>query len=255
MADGSSLGVVVVAAGSSARMGGRDKLLAVLGGRPVLSYALRTLAHHPATTALVVVAAKERIEAIGALAEAEVGPGRAAVVAGGARRQDSVRAGVEALTACDVIAIHDGARPFVTAAIVDRGLAALATVNAAIAVAPVTDTIKRVDEAGLIVATPARSSLRAAQTPQFFRAATLRAAYAAADWSHEYTDEAALVEAMGEPVGTFAGAPENLKITTPHDLVIAEALCRAGVVGARGEGRGARERGLETPRRRDETRV
>jgi 2-C-methyl-D-erythritol 4-phosphate cytidylyltransferase len=142
-----------------------------------------------------------------------------------------VRAGVEALPECEVIAIHDGARPFVSAAMIDRGLAALAAVNAAIAVVPVVDTIKRVDAEGVILATPPRAALRAAQTPQFFRAATLRAAYAAADWAREYTDEAAMVEALGEPVGTFASAPTNLKITTPHDLIVAEALLRAGLVG------------------------
>jgi 2-C-methyl-D-erythritol 4-phosphate cytidylyltransferase len=226
-----ALGVVVVAAGRSTRMGGQDKLLAPLAGRPVLDYALRVLAGHPAVAALVVVAAPERQAAVSALAEAAGLPRLVAVVPGGARRQDSVRAGVEALPDCELIAVHDGARPFVTAAIVDRGLAALTRVNAALAAVPITDTIKRVDAAGLVRDTPARAELRAAQTPQFFRAAILRAAYAAVDWTREYTDEAALVEALGEPVGTFAGAPSNLKITTPQDLVIAEALLRAGLAG------------------------
>lgn len=224
------LGVVIVAAGRSTRMGGPDKLLVPLAGRPVLDYALRVFARHPAVAALVVVAAPERQAAVAALAEVAAAPRLVAVVPGGARRQDSVRAGVEALPDCDLIAIHDGARPFVTAAIIDRGLVALTSVNAAVAVVPVADTIKRVDAAGLVRETPARAELRAAQTPQFFRAATLRAAYAAADWTREYTDEAALVEALGEPVGTFAGAPSNLKITTPQDLVIATALLRAGLV-------------------------
>lgn len=228
---GPTVGVVVVAAGRGTRMGGQDKLLAPLAGRPVLSYCLRTFARHPAVTALVVVAAAERLATIRAVAEAELGPRLTAVVAGGARRQDSVRAGVGALPPGDLIAVHDGARPFVTAAIIDRGVAALAGVGAALAVAPVVDTIKRVDGDGLVRETPPRAELRAAQTPQFFRAATLRAAHAAADWRLEYTDEAMMVEALGEPVGTFAGEPTNLKVTTPADLVLAEALLRAGLVG------------------------
>jgi 2-C-methyl-D-erythritol 4-phosphate cytidylyltransferase len=221
------VGVVIVAAGRSTRMGGLDKQLAVLGDRPVLSHAVRAFAEHPAVGAIVVVAASDRLAAVAALARAEAGSKLAAVVAGGARRQDSVRGGVEALPECATVAIHDGARPFVSAAMIDRGLAALDRVTAAVAVVPVADTIKRVDDAGLVVETPARAGLRAAQTPQFFRLATLRAAYAAADWTHEYTDEAGLVEALGEPVGTFAGAVDNLKITTPHDLIVAEALWRA----------------------------
>jgi 2-C-methyl-D-erythritol 4-phosphate cytidylyltransferase len=82
-----------------------------------------------------------------------------------------------------------------------------------------------------VLATPPRRELWAAQTPQLFRAATLRAAYAAADWGREYTDEAAMVEALGEPVAVFEGATTNLKITTPADLVVAEALLQAGLVG------------------------
>jgi 2-C-methyl-D-erythritol 4-phosphate cytidylyltransferase len=202
--------------------------MAPLGGRPVLAHALRAFAGHPAVAALVVVAAGERLEAVRRLAAAEAGSKPTAVVAGGERRQDSVLAGVEALPDCAVVAIHDGARPFVTAAMIDAGLAALGAAPAAIAVAPVVDTIKRVDAAGRVIETPARASLRAAQTPQFFRLTTLRAAYARADWAREYTDEAGLVEVLGEPVATFAGDPRNIKITTPHDLIVAEAIWRAG---------------------------
>ena len=207
-------------------MGGLDKLFAPLGGRPVLAHALGVFAAHPAVAAIVVVTSAERLAAVHSLAAAECGRVPVQVVAGGERRQDSVRCGVEALPACATVAVHDGARPLVTAAMIERGLAALARVPAAVAVVPVVDTIKRVDEAGLIVETPARTSLRAAQTPQFFRLATLQAAYAAADWTREYTDEAALVEASGVPVGTFDGAAGNIKITTPDDLIVAEALWR-----------------------------
>jgi 2-C-methyl-D-erythritol 4-phosphate cytidylyltransferase len=221
------LGVVVVAAGRSTRMGGLDKQFAPLGGRPLLSHALRTVAAHPLVRAVVVVAAPDRVALVTALAEAEAGAKLAGVVAGGARRQDSVRQGVEALPGCALVAIHDGARPFVTAAMIDRGVMALSAAPAAIAVGPVADTIKRVDAAGMVVETPPRAWLRAAQTPQFFRMTTLTAAYAAADWTREYTDEAGLVEALGEPVATFAGAVTNIKITTPDDLVVAEALWRA----------------------------
>lgn len=224
---GRVLGAVIVAAGRSARMGGLDKQFALLGGRPVLAHAVGAFARHPAVGAVVVVTTAEQMAAVRALVAAECGPaliGR--VVAGGARRQDSVRRGVEALPPCAAVAIHDGARPLLPAAVIDRGLAALERVAAAVAAVPLVDTIKRVDAGGMVVETPPRACLRAAQTPQFFRPAVLRAAYAVADWAREYTDEAVLVEAAGVPVGTFEGAPSAIKITTPHDLVLAEALWR-----------------------------
>jgi 2-C-methyl-D-erythritol 4-phosphate cytidylyltransferase len=222
------LGVIVVAAGRATRMGGVDKLFAPLGGRPVLGHALRAFARHPAVAALVVVAGEERLAAVTELATAEAGAKLAGVVPGGPRRQDSVRAGVMALGRHELVAIHDGARPFVPAALIDRGVAALADQVAAVAVVPVSDTIKRVDATGRVVETPPRGDLRAAQTPQFFRLAVLHAAYAAADWTREYTDEAGLVEAAGVAVGTFAGDLANIKITTPRDLALAEALWRLG---------------------------
>lgn len=225
--EGRSFGVVLVAAGRATRMGGVDKLLAPLAGRPVLGHALRAFARHPAVAALVVVASVERLGAVQELALAEAGPKLAGVVPGGARRQDSVRAGLAVLAEQALVAIHDGARPFVPADLIDRGLAALRDRLAAVAVVPVTDTIKRVDASGLVVETPPRADLRAAQTPQFFHLAVLRAAYATADWTTEYTDEAGLVETIGVAVGTFAGDPANIKITTPRDLALAEALWRA----------------------------
>lgn len=220
-----SLGVVLVAAGRSTRMAGLDKQFVLLGDRPVLSHALQPLRIHPAVTAIVVVAAPERCAEVAGLIGADApGAGPIQVVAGGVRRQDSVRLGVEALPAVELVLIHDGARPFLSTAIIDRALAAVATAVAAIAVTPVTDTIKRVAADGRIIATPARHELRAAQTPQIFQRSALLGAYAAIDWSQEFTDEAGLLEATGAPVGTFLGAADNLKITTPHDLTVARAL-------------------------------
>ena len=205
-------------------MGGLDKQFALVGGQPVLALVVRGLLQHPAVAHLVIVTTAEALAAVERLARPIAADRLAAVLIGGARRQDSVRAGVAALSGSDIVAIHDGARPFVTAAIVERGLAALDGYDGAVASALVTDTIKRVDAEGHIVETLARAELRAAQTPQFFRRSALDRVYTVADWEREYTDEASLVELHGHRVVTFLGAPENIKITTPVDLVIAEAL-------------------------------
>jgi 2-C-methyl-D-erythritol 4-phosphate cytidylyltransferase len=153
-----------------------------------------------------------------------------AVCAGGERRQDSVRAGLGALPPCDLVVVHDAARPLITTDLIRRGVeVATATGAAAIAAMPVKDTIKRVDDGGRVVETPPRERLWAAQTPQVAHRAALERAFALADRRGlTVTDEAALLEAAGEPVSVFAGSYHNLKITTPEDLAIAAALLVAG---------------------------
>jgi 2-C-methyl-D-erythritol 4-phosphate cytidylyltransferase / 2-C-methyl-D-erythritol 2,4-cyclodiphosphate synthase len=205
--------IVVVAAGASTRFGA-DKLAARLGGVPVLERAVAAVrSPFPAAPAVLVVRPEE-VDSHGARwRDAGV-----RVVAGGPRRQDSVRLGCEALAAGDatVVLIHDGARPFVPAGDVRAVAAAAAEAGAALLVAPVVDTIKRVS-GGTVAGTVPRADLARALTPQAFRASVLRRAWAAAG-AGEHTDEAALVEAAGGTVVAVPGDPRNVKVTRREDL-------------------------------------
>ncbi len=226
-------GAIVVAAGGSSRMGGIDKQFALLGGQPVLARSVAGFEATPEIDAIVVVANPATLEQVQRLGQ-RVGWGMVvAVVPGGARRQDSADHGLAALeqaataagATLDLVLVHDGARPLAGRALIERGIAAARAHGAAIAAIPVRDTVKVVDAGGRITATPDRATLQQAQTPQVFRYALLAAAYQAARAQHlSVTDDAALLEALGHPVYVYEGAPSNLKITTPEDLVLAEAL-------------------------------
>jgi len=219
---------VIVAAGTSQRMAGTDKLLADLGGRPVLRWALDSMAAAPSVRDIVVVAAPDRVPELSALPWLQALGAR--VVAGGERRQDSVAAGVRA-TDAEVVLVHDGARPFVGASVVEAVAAAAREHGAAIPVLPVVDSLKRV-EAGAIVATAPRQGLFSAQTPQGARRdLLLSAAEALAAGSEEFGDEAELLARYGVSVTTVAGDPANLKLTVPADLELARTLA-AGRTGA-----------------------
>ena len=226
MAD--SIAVIVLAAGSSARMGGVDKLWAELDGAPLVARSLRTLAALEAVTTLVIVAPAARHEALRALLEPTPAEVHAEVICveGGARRQDSVAAGIAAAPDADWYLVHDAARPLVSAALCARLLDAARGTGAAIPVLPVADTIKRVDEQGRVLDTLDRATLRAVQTPQVFAGALLRRAHA--EVRGEVTDDASMVEALGAPVATVPGEPGNLKVTTASDLVVVRALLAAG---------------------------
>lgn len=219
---------LIVAAGRGTRMGRLDKCALLLNGRSLLSYSVATFA---ALVDTVIVVAPDRVASWKTTAATEGWPSHTPIVAGGETRQDSVRAGLDALTGgttADVIAIHDGARPLVTAELVQRCLEQGYAVGAASAATPVTDTIKRAEE-DLIIETLDRSTLWAAQTPQVFRVDVLRRAFA---WAESrglppFTDEAGLVEAFGHPVAIVRGDRSNIKVTEPVDQIIAEALLRA----------------------------
>ncbi len=146
---------------------------------------------------------------------------------GGATRQDSVRAGLEALASHqpDIVLIHDAARPFVTAALIARAIDAADRTGAAVPAIPVTDTIKLIGTAGNVEATPERARLRIAQTPQAFRFDVILDAHrrAAREGRSDFTDDAALAEWAGLTVATFEGDPANMKLTTPEDFVREEA--------------------------------
>ncbi len=215
-----NIGAVILAAGQSRRMGGTDKLFLPLGGRPVLGWSLEAFRAVPEVAVRVVVAGPHNRAQVRALLTPEE-----ILVEGGARRQDSVRAGVEALPeGIDAVLIHDGARPRVTPELIRRAIEAVQAHGAAVPGIPVADTIKEVGSDGRVVATPDRSRLRAIQTPQAFRLDLLRAAYDRVDWTRTYTDEGALLEAAGTPVYVFEGDPRNRKLTRPEDLPFLEAL-------------------------------
>jgi len=223
------LSAVVVAAGRSQRMG-FDKLLTPLGGRPLLLHTLERLllTGAPEEIILVIRPGSE------AEMEATIAPlrdqGNIRLVEGGAQRQDSVQAGLKAVSdSSEFVMVHDAARPFVTKELIDSVLAAAKISDAAVCGAPCSDSLKEVAEDGLVVRTVDRSKLWTVQTPQIFRTRLLRDAYQAAlQTGSTFTDDTAVVESMGHPVRIVLYHGINLKITTPSDWSLAEALLRAG---------------------------
>jgi 2-C-methyl-D-erythritol 4-phosphate cytidylyltransferase/2-C-methyl-D-erythritol 2,4-cyclodiphosphate synthase len=223
---------IVVAAGASRRMDGRDKLTARVGDRPLLGWTLAALAAAPGIDRVVVAVAAERLaETAGAT---WLPPCVVAVVAGGARRQDSVAAAFAALDPPDdrIVLVHDGARPSVSPALVRAVAEATAGHGAAIPVVRVAETVKRIAD-GLVVETIDRTALATAQTPQGVRAGSLRAAWVAfpPDGPREFTDEAALLEAARIEVHAIPGEVMNIKVTVPADLERAAAALGAPVPG------------------------
>ncbi len=232
---------IVAAAGSGRRMEtGINKVFIPLVGRPVLLHSLQVLTACPEVDNLIIVVAPgEEAQAEDLLREARLNKGWK-VVTGGSERQYSIANALSAVPASSgIILIHDGARPLLDPASVSAAVAAARGCGAAGVAVPVKDTIKTVDSAGFIAATPERSTLWAIQTPQVFEAALLRRAYAqAARDGFLATDDAALVERLGVRVKIVQGSYRNLKITTPEDLVVAEALLRkeAGAMAKLGIG-------------------
>lgn len=220
---------IIVAAGRGLRAGaGGPKQYRMIGGRPVIARALEPFCGHSEISAVQPVLNPDDAaifrEATGDLRYQTP-------VSGGATRQASVRAGLEALAAHapDIVLIHDAARPFVTPALISRAIDAADKTGAAVPAIPVTDTIKQVDASGAVNATPDRATLRIAQTPQAFRFDVILAAHrrAARERRDDFTDDAALAEWAGLTVATFEGDAANMKLTTPEDFVREEARLAA----------------------------
>ena len=222
--------LLIAAAGSGRRMGAEgNKLLLPLAGRPVLAWSLEAVLACAEISWVGIVGQPIDRGPIEALVAAAA-PARPVVwIEGGDTRQESVRRGLAALPPeAEAVLIHDGARCPVEPELIARCAAAVRAGAAVIAATPVTDTIKRVDADGTIADTPDRSVLWGAQTPQGFPVERLREAHAraeAAGWS--VTDDASLFERLGWPVRVIEAPPANIKLTTPFDLVVAEAVLAA----------------------------
>ena len=216
-------GAVIVAAGSASRMGGIDKVMAPLGGEPMIARTVRAFQKCDAVKYIVIVTREDLILPITELCKEF--PKVMSVVAGGKSRQESVERGVNALDQrVELVAIHDGARPLITWQLIDWVIRAANTYGAAAPAIPVKDTIKTV-EGGIVVNTPERAKLRAVQTPQVFDIDLLHGALVdARENGAEVTDDCSAVERLGMKIKIVEGDERNLKVTTPMDLKIAEML-------------------------------
>jgi 2-C-methyl-D-erythritol 4-phosphate cytidylyltransferase len=220
-----STAAIVVAAGRGSRLGaGRPKAFVALAGRPMVAWSLDAIAAAGVPRAVVAVPPGHGAAAEEALADAAAAfPLGFALVEGGATRSASVRNALAAAGEVDAVTVHDAARPLATAELFTATLMALEHADAAIAAARVTDTIKEAGEDGMVVRTHDRARLWAIQTPQAFRAAVLRRALDVPDEVlAQATDDAWLVERAGGSVVVVESAPANFKVTTPHDLAVAE---------------------------------
>lgn len=216
---------ILVAAGSSARMksGGASKTMMEIGGEPVLSRTLRAFENAARISKIVIVARACDFDAIQKASAFVTKP--LTITEGGKERQDSVSNGAALCGDAEYIAVHDAARPFITPEEIETVCADAEKYGAATLAVPVKDTIKVAAADGTVCATPERSTLRAIQTPQVFRLSLYKEALCLAkNAGKQYTDDCQLIEAAGGKVYLTPGDYKNIKITTPEDLLVAEAF-------------------------------
>ena len=216
---------ILVAAGSSARMksGGASKTMMEIGGEPVLSRTLRAFENTACISKIVIVARACDFDAIQKASAFVTKP--LTITEGGKERQDSVSNGAALCGDAEYIAVHDAARPFITPEEIETVCADAEKYGAATLAVPVKDTIKVAAADGTVCATPERSTLRAIQTPQVFRLSLYKEALCLAkNAGKQYTDDCQLIEAAGGKVYLTPGDYKNIKITTPEDLLVAEAF-------------------------------
>lgn len=219
---------IVPAAGKSTRMGGEDKMFSLLCGAPVLMHTLRVLDQAVLVDEIVVAAQPEKLEEVAALVSRAGIRKPIRVVEGGASRAESVlAAALAANEEAEYLAIHDGARPLILPEQVDEMIRMGQQTYAAAPALPVTDTVKVADLSGRVLSTPDRTTLFAVQTPQVFQANILKAALQSALAAGAVlTDDCSAVERLGKDVYLTPGWRENIKITTPEDMAVAEAFLR-----------------------------
>jgi len=211
-----TLGVIIVAAGSGERMRGLDKLFTEVAGKPLLAHAITSFQECSLVSSVVLVLSAQNLERAQRMAALHGFSKVSAVVEGGPRRQDSVGAGLAALGECEYVAVHDGGRPLATVELIERGMAAAKEMGAAVPGVRIADTVKEAGDDGLVVRTADRSRLWAIQTPQVFRRELLERAHR--EVTADMTDDAAMVEALGQRVRVFDGDSRNLKVTVAEDL-------------------------------------
>ena len=218
------LSAIIVAAGSSQRMG-FDKLFALLGDKPVVAHTISAFEQTECVEEIIVVARAERVGEFDELVRENAFGKVAHVVAGGEQRQDSVRCGLERTGAnLRYVAVHDAARPLITSEQVERVFAAAREHGAAALAEPVTDTIKQADHNRVVTGSVSREGLFAMQTPQIFERSLLMAAYAeVAEKAMTVTDEVSAVEFHGAKVVLVPNDDWNVKITYPRDLLLAQS--------------------------------
>jgi len=220
---------IIPAAGAGVRMGRKQaKQFLEIHGKPMLTLTMERFQLSPAIHAIIAVVPSEQVDFCRTEMVEKYRLSKVAkVIAGGKRRQDSVRLGIEASRGLhEIVLIHDGVRPFIDEALIDRVVAAATMHRAVIAGLPAKETVKEVDGRGFVVRTYNRNSVWSVQTPQAFRYDDIIKAHRLAleqDWE-EVTDDALLIEKMGIPIKVIEGSESNIKITTPHDLEIARTI-------------------------------
>jgi len=220
----SKTGGVIVAAGTSQRMRSINKLFVPLGGKPLLAWSVDTCQRCSLIQQIVLVL-NDKDLARGWKLKEERGWSKVTLCPGGTRRQDSVREGLRRIRDCDLVMIHDGARPFLTLNLIKEGLEMVGETGAAVAAVPVKDTIKLAAEGRLVEETLQRDKLWAAQTPQIFSFDVITRAYE--NLSTEVTDDATAVERLGHKVQLYMGDYKNIKVTTTEDLALARIIAKS----------------------------
>jgi len=214
-------GVVIVGAGSSQRMG-RDKVFISLAGKPLLAWSVDFCQTCKLVDQIAIVLNETKLD-LGRKLAAERGWSKVLeICAGGKRRQDSVRQGLNELEDCDWVVIHDSARPFLTTDLIRDGLEAAQATGAAVAAVPIKDTVKLCGSDMMVSKTLNRQELWAIQTPQVFRFDIIAEAHE--QIKEDVTDDASMVEHLGRKVKLYMGSYNNIKITTPEDLALAELI-------------------------------
>jgi len=223
MNKGGEVGAIIVAAGSAQRMGKANKIFAPLRSKPLLAWSV-DICQECSLIGQIVITLNDKDLEPGQKLKEERGWSKVTLCLGGARRQDSVKEGLHKLKDCRWVLIHDGARPFLNLDLIENGLEAATETGAAVAAVPVKDTIKLAGSNELVRETFQRDKLWVAQTPQIFTYAIIAKAYQ--ELKAEVTDDAAAVERLGYEAKLYMGDYNNIKVTTPEDLALAEIIAQ-----------------------------